>query len=138
MRVRDIMSPGITSIRGSESVKKAAELMETLDIGILPVVNDQREVGMITDRDIVVRCIANDLNPEHTSVGEIMSKGAKSISQDADLSDAAEMMENYRVRRLLVRNASQDLVGVISLGDIARHSTPTTSGEIMHEISEGV
>ncbi len=136
MKVRDVMSTGVEVVRGSDSVKKAAEVMENLDVGVLPVADEQREVGMITDRDIVTRCLANDLNPQHTSVGEIMSKGVKSISQDASLDEAVEEMENYRIRRLLVRNASGDLTGVISLGDIARHSSPSKSGQALHEISE--
>jgi len=123
-------------VDAADSVFKASTAMQRLNVGIVPVFQDSRDVGVLTDRDIVIRCIANELNPKHTSVGEIMSKGVHSCHEEDDVSEAASIMRNYKVRRLLVRDTADRITGIVSLGDIAAETTGELSGEALHTISE--
>jgi CBS domain-containing protein len=136
MQVRDVMSRNPEGVDASDSVFKAATVMDRLNVGVLPVMQDSRDVGVVTDRDIVVRCIANELNPKHTSVGEIMSKGAYACQEDDDIATAVSEMRNRRIRRLLVKDTAGRVTGIVSLGDIATEAPSVLSGEALHTISE--
>lgn len=136
MKVREVMTQNAQTIKSSDTVKHAAEMMQEQGVGALPVFDGDRESGMITDRDIVVRCIASELNPEHTSVGEVMSKGAKSISGDAGLDEALKMMEQFRIRRLLVKDRGGAVVGIVSLGDLSLAVDKELAGRALHEVSQ--
>jgi predicted transcriptional regulator len=136
MKVVDIMTPNANGIQASETAKRAAEHMKTLNVGALPVFDGEHESGIITDRDIVVRVIAAELDPAHTSVGEVMSKDVKSCMEDNDLRDAVEEMENYRVRRLLVKNRTGMVTGILSLGDIAARADSALSAEALEAVSQ--
>ncbi len=136
MKVRDLMTPNAQGIQSSATVKEAAHKMRDLEVGALPVFDGNREMGMITDRDIVVRSIAGDLNPSNTSVGEIMSKDPAFCYEDDSLEKAAKIMENRRVRRLLVKESSGMPTGIISLGDIAVRGEKEIGEEILQKVSE--
>jgi CBS domain-containing protein len=136
MKVREIMTPNAEGIQSRDTVRAAAERMRDLNIGVLPVLEGERVSGIVTDRDIVVRCIASQLNPSHTSVGEIMSKQVQSCQEEADIEEAAEIMENFQLRRLLVRDDSGLVTGIVSLGDIAVRTSRELAGEAIHDISE--
>jgi CBS domain-containing protein len=110
--------------------------MKALNVGVLPVVEEGKEAGMITDRDIITRVIAEELNPAHTSVGEVMTKQVISCTEETDIGEAARIMETNKIRRLLVKNEAGRLTGVVSLGDIAVHATRNVSAEILKEVSE--
>ncbi|MFW6253862.1 MAG: CBS domain-containing protein [Chitinivibrionales bacterium] len=135
MRVKDLMTPNAEGIQSSATVKEAAHRMKDLNVGALPVFDGNNEAGMITDRDIVIRSIAGDLNPSNTSVGEIMSKEIKWCEEEDSLEKAAEIMENYRVRRLLVKDSTGMPTGVISLGDIAVRGEKQVGGEVLQRVS---
>lgn len=136
MNVKQLMTPNAEGIQSTATVKDAAHKMKSLDVGALPVFEKDRESGMITDRDIVIRSIAGDLNPSNTSVGEIMSKDVLWCSEDDDLETAAKIMENNRVRRLMVKDSSGLVTGVISLGDIAVRGQKAIGEEILQKVSQ--
>jgi len=117
--VKELMTQGVEHIAGDATVQQAAERMAEKDIGFLAVANEQAAGGVITDRDIVVRCLAQHKNPEQTAIQQCMTTDIATITEDADLQDAGQLMEDKQIRRLLVRDADGNLSGVISLGDLA-------------------
>lgn len=136
MQVREIMSSAIHIIDQSASIHSAAQQMRDLDVGMLPVKTDGRIVGTVTDRDITVRATASGADPEATRVGEVMSGAVFSCTDEDDLEQAAQIMEDRRVRRLLVADRSGQLVGMLSLADLARHvEVSDLSAEILSEVS---
>ena len=135
MQIREIMTRNPATVRSNESVMHAAEIMKKLNVGILPVVDQNKPVGIITDRDITLRTIAEHLNPSSTSVGEIMSKEVYACFEDSDASECIRTMENKQVRRMLVRNADGSVSGIVSLRDIAQKLNKETAGEVVYETS---
>jgi predicted transcriptional regulator len=136
MKVKDVMTQRPEGIRSSQTLREAAEKMRDLNIGFLPVYDRDTVTGTITDRDIAIKGIASELNPDHASVGEIMSKQLWQCREEDDITTAARTMENAQVRRLLVTEGNGKVTGVLSLGDIATHSEPEFAGEVVHDISE--
>ena len=119
MQVRDLMSSSVVSIAPDESVALAARLLSRHNIGSLPVCGaDGRLRGIVTDRDIVLRCVAAEENPANTPVREIMSYNCAVVSPEDDPREAARMMAAAQVRRLPVTEEGK-VVGMISLGDLA-------------------
>ncbi len=120
MLVNALMNTAVITASPELSIPKAVRLMAHYDVGALPVTSkDGRLRGMLTDRDITLRCINSDGEPEAMTVGEVMSRRVTSISPDADVREAASLMARRRVRRLPVVRDDK-LVGIISLADIAR------------------
>lgn len=125
-RVRDIMSTRLCTCTPTEKVKNAARLMSTYDIGCVAVCNkDGMCTGILTDRDLVVRCHASDGDTSKMTVGEVMSEAPEKIAPDATLGEAIRKMGEHQIRRLPVEDHGR-LVGMISIGDIARHSACDT------------
>lgn len=121
MLVGDIMSKRLSAVSPRMTVREAARRMRGADIGAVPVLAGERLLGVLTDRDIVLRCVAAGRSPEQCRVEEIFTPGAVTIEADAPLEEAARRMALHRVRRLPVTRAGR-LVGMISLGDLAlRH-----------------
>jgi CBS domain-containing protein len=131
--VRDAMTEDPRSIGASASVVEAARLMREGHIGSLPVTEDERLVGMITDRDITTRVVAESAAPETTSVGEVYSRDLISVEPDHDLEEALELMARHQVRRLPVVENGR-LVGVVAQADIALKDNERT-GELVGAIS---
>ena len=131
--VRDAMTEEPHSIGASASVVEAAQLMREGHIGSLPVTEDERLVGMITDRDITTRVVAESAAPETTSVGEVYSRDLISVEPDHDLDEALELMARHQVRRLPVVENGR-LVGVVAQADIALKDNERT-GELVGAIS---
>jgi CBS domain-containing protein len=121
-KIRDIMSPNVTLIRLETTVRDAAEKMKALDVGALPVTDGEKIKGMLTDRDIVVRCIAAGKDPASTPVREAMTERIKFVFDDDDVAAAADAMKDKQIRRLIVLNRAKRLVGLVSFGDLARHA----------------
>jgi CBS domain-containing protein len=120
MQVKDIMTSGVECIAPTATLREAAQRMRELDIGPLPVCGeDDRLAGMITDRDIAIRAVADGLDPGMAKVGDVMSPNIIYCYEDQDISDAAHMMEQNQIRRLVVLNRGMQLVGIVSLGDLA-------------------
>jgi CBS domain-containing protein len=118
MKVSEVMTAKPQVIKGSETVLKAAELLARNNIGALPVEQDDRLIGMLTDRDIVVRVVAGGRDPAKTRVQEVVSEQVKYCYEDEDAEHVAENMHQLLVRRLPVMNRDKRLVGIVSIDDI--------------------
>src|SRR5919108_20797 len=120
MQVREAMTEGVECVRPNDSIASAAQRMKDLDIGALPVCgDDDRLVGMITDRDITTRATAGCCNPSGTLVRDIMTPEIIYVFEDQDVTEAAQLMKENQIRRLVVLNRDKRLVGIVSLGDLA-------------------
>lgn len=120
MLVNNLMNPNVITISPEASAAEAARLLSHYDIGSLPVAqSDGKLRGIITDRDIVLRCVAGDGEPYQTNVSDLMTRNVVTISPDADIREAASLMSAEKIRRLPVTKSGK-LVGIISLADIAR------------------
>ncbi len=135
MQVSDAMSKDVKIVSPSQSIRDAARIMQEIDAGILPVGENDRLVGMITDRDIAIRAVAAGKGPD-TPVGAVMSREVKYCFDDDDVAGAAENMANIKVRRLPVLNAQKRIVGILSLGDIALEEGAKHAGNALCGISE--
>lgn len=117
--VKDLMTRGVEHIAGTAPVQQAAARMAQKDVGFLAVSDGQSAGGVITDRDIVVRCLAHRKDPEQTAVQECMTSGVTTLPEEAAIEEAARLMEDRQIRRLLITDADGRLTGVLSLGDLA-------------------
>ena len=117
-KIKDLMTEKVAYVSPETSVTEAAQLMQKLNVGVLPVCEGQNVVGIVTDRDIVVRNVAHQQDPKMTPVRNIMSTNVESVTPDTSLNRAAEIMAEKQVRRLPVMDNNQ-LVGIVSLGDLA-------------------
>jgi CBS domain-containing protein len=133
---RDIMTPDPKCVRESQTLVDAAALMRDLDVGALPICgDDDRLKGMLTDRDIVVKCIADGGDPSSVRVSELAEGKPVTIGADDDIREALETMQKHQVRRLPVIDG-HDLVGIISQADIALALSAEETGKTVEEISE--
>lgn len=120
MKIKDCMTKNVISVGASEPVAVAARLMSRYNLGALPVQNaDGRLCGMVTDRDVVLRCVAARRDAEHMRVGEMMSTGILAVEASEDISRAARMMSRAQLRRLPVTQNGK-LTGMLSMADLAR------------------
>lgn len=135
MLVSDIMSSDVKLANPKQSIQEVAKMMAATDIGAIPVGENDRLVGMITDRDIAVRAVAAGKSPA-TPIEEVMSHEVKYCFEDDDVADVADNMADIKLRRLPVVNQQKRLVGIVSLADIAITSGPTDAGSALSGISE--
>ncbi len=135
MQVSDAMSKDVKIVSPSQSIRDAARIMQEIDAGILPVGENDRLVGMITDRDIAIRAVAAGKGPD-TPVSAVMSREVKYCFDDDAVAGAAENMADIKVRRLPVLNAQKRIVGILSLGDIALEEGARHAGNALCGISE--
>jgi CBS domain-containing protein len=133
--VRDTMTTQPASVERSRPVAEAARLMRDQNVGSLPVVEEGRLIGMITDRDIVVRLVAEGRELESTSVGEAYSDQPVTVEPEQDLDDALTLMARYQIRRLPVTEGDR-LIGMLAQADIALEEKEKTTGEVVQAISE--
>ena len=133
--VADVMTPGVETTTSSEALRDAARTMREGDFGSMPVVDDGRLVGILTDRDIVVRGVAEGLDPKVARVGDVASRTPVAVAPDQDLDEAMELMAEHRVRRLPVVDDGR-LVGVVSQADVALEAKEKKTGEVVQQISE--
>ena len=132
--VRDMMTKNPRSIATSAPVVEAARLMRAEHIGSLPITDDEQLVGMLTDRDITTRVVAEAADPKATSVGDVYSRDLISVEPDNDLEDALQLMARHQVRRLPVVENGR-LVGIVAQADIALRENETKTGELVGAIS---
>ena len=135
MKVCDVMSRDVQVASPTQTIRDAAQIMAKIDAGVLPVGDNDRLVGMITDRDIAIRAVAEGKSPT-TKVSDIMSDEVLYCFDDQDLDEVAQNMSEMKVRRLPVVNRDKRLVGIISIGDLARNEDATTTGETVSSISQ--
>jgi CBS domain-containing protein len=135
MQVREAMTDDVRISNPDQSIRDAATVMAEIDAGVLPVGENDRLVGVITDRDIAVRAVAAGKGP-NTKVRDVMSKEVMYCFEDDELSEVAQNMSDNKLRRLPVLNRQKRLVGILSLGDIALVDGPANVGEALCGISE--
>jgi CBS domain-containing protein len=135
MRISEIMTRDVRLAKPDQTIQEAAKVMAEIDSGALPVTDGDRLIGMITDRDIAVRAVAQGKGPQ-TTVREIMSAEMKYCFEDDDTDEVAHNMADIQVRRLPVVNRDKRLVGIISLGDLAVMEGGRPAGEALKGISE--
>ena len=137
MKVADVMTRSVDVASPDARLDEVAERMRQLDAGVLPVVDGEKVVGMITDRDITVRATAEGRDPVTTKVSEIMTSEVVFTYDDEDVKDAAKLMQDHQVRRLVVLNREKKLVGIVSLGDLAVDTKDDKlKGQVLEEISK--
>ena len=137
MNVNEIITRDAEVIRPDTVLIEAAQKMNALDIGMLPVCDGDRLVGMVTDRDITVRGVAQGCDPRTTRVRDVMTPEVIYCFDDEDVNEVAKKMEEKQVRRLPVLNRNKRLVGIVSLGDLAvRTGKEKLAGEILGRVSE--
>lgn len=139
MQVREIMTDRVVSVSQQEPVAAAARLMKRHNLGALPVCDDEGRLrGLITDRDIAIRCVAADIDPADTRIREIMSRGIATCSADEDVKGVMHAMGEQQVRRIPVTREGK-VVGMLSLGDFARSGRfHMEAAEALGEISANV
>lgn len=135
MKVKEIMSKDVNIASPRDTLQEAARRMAQLDVGSLPVGDNDRLVGMLTDRDIAIRAVAEGLPPS-SPVDQAMSREVKYVFEDEDVDEVAEQMGDLQVRRLPVLNRDKRLVGIVSLGDVSRAAKPKDSGEALRDVSQ--
>ncbi len=136
MRAADVMTREVQVVRPNNSLQEAAAIMDRLNVGFLPVHDGKRVVGVITDRDIAVRAVSADLSPNMTNVEDVMTDEVHYCLDDDAVDDVVKHMIDIQIRRLLVFTHDNQLVGVVSLGDIATHASEHVSAEALRRISE--
>lgn len=136
MNVRDIMTAPVESIQSTDTIQDAARKMAENDIGSLPVLSDEKLVGIVTDRDIAVRAVATGL-PASDPVNRVMSENVATCSPDDDLASVRALMSGEQIRRMPVCNDRQHIVGIVALGDLAeREPNRNQVGETLANICE--
>jgi CBS domain-containing protein len=137
MKIHEIMSKTVKCVDATLPIAKAAEAMRELDIGFLPIRDHDKLVGTITDRDITIRSVAQGRDPRLGRVSEIMTQELYYCYDDDDIEHVARYMQEKEVRRMVILSRSEELVGVVSLGDIARSvGEQKLAGETLGEIAE--
>jgi CBS domain-containing protein len=134
MKVSEAMTAQVVTAKPSATIAEVARTMAEIESGAVPVIDDGKVVGLVTDRDIVVRVVAKGVSPD-TPVREVMTEGAETCREDDNLSDAAAAMASRQIRRLVVLNEAGNLAGILSLGDIATDYGAKVVGKTLEEIS---
>ena len=132
MKVQEIMSTNVETIKPTSSLRATARALSNLNVGALPVVDDGNLVGIITDRDISVYAIAIGRDPQSTDVQKVMSKDVFTCNENQNLSEAAEIMKLHNIRRLAVIDDNNDIAGILSLDDLAHVSHELAGAVLEH------
>jgi CBS domain-containing protein len=136
MWIRDIMTRNVECVWPDDTLQEAALRMKELDVGPMPVCDYDRVVGMLTDRDITVRAVAEGRDPRSTRVRDVMTRNVVSCSEDDAVEEAARLMQERQIRRLLVLDRDKRLIGIVSLGDLAAEAEdPYRMAEVLQDVS---
>lgn len=135
MIISEVMTREVRIASPDDTLERAARIMEEEDFGSLPVAENDRLVGMLTDRDITIRAVAHGLAPQDSKVRDVMSPAVRYVYDDESVPDVAKVMGDLQVRRLPVLDRAKRLVGIVSLGDLAL-SKPTSAGDALQSIAE--
>ncbi len=134
--IKDTMTSNPCSIDADKPVSYAAKMMRDEDVGLAPIVDGDRLVGTLTDRDIAMRVVAEGRDPESTTVREVASSVVVTVNPQQGLDDALQLMAKHQVRRLPVVEENGRLVGVVAQADVAEHAEPSETGRMVEEISD--
>jgi CBS domain-containing protein len=134
--IKDVMTSNPCSIDAEKSVAYAAKMMREEDVGLAPIVEGDKLIGMLTDRDIAIRVVAEGRNPDQVKVADVASKQVVTIDPQQDLDEALRIMAKHQVRRLAVLEEDGKLVGVVAQADIAREGDDMQTGKLVEEISK--
>jgi CBS domain-containing protein len=134
--IREVMSSNPCAIEADKPVAYAARMMKDEDVGLAPVVEGDRLVGALTDRDIVVRVVAEGKNPQSVTVREVASTEVVTVDPQQELDEALQLMASKQVRRLPVVEGDGRLVGVLAQADIAREAKDKQTGQLVEDISQ--
>jgi len=135
MKVSEVMTRDVQTVRPDQPVREAASFMLSADAGSIPVIDGERLIGMITDRDIVVRGVAKGYGPD-TPVRELMTDEIICVRDDDDVDDIASKMSEAQVRRLPVIDGKERLCGIVSLGDLSREANEDAAAEALEGVTE--
>ena len=136
MQLNRIMTEYVEVITLEKSIQEAARQMRSLDVGVLPVCDGDRLVGMITDRDVTIRVVAEGRDPKTTTVEESMTRQVVYCFEDQDIEEAERVMEKNQIRRLPVLDRDKRIVGIVSLGDLAVKNDENRAGTTLERVSE--
>lgn len=136
MRVRDVMTRYMEVVLQGDTVDTVAQKMKRLNVGVMPVYHGGEPIGIITDRDITIRVVAEGHDPTKTSAADIMTPDVVFCKEDDDVREAADIMRERQIRRLLVMDGSGTMVGIVSLGDLASVMPEEDTGEVIRAVSE--
>ena len=134
--IRDLMTSNPCSIESDKPVAYAAKMMRDEDVGLAPIVEGQKLIGTLTDRDIAIRVVAEGKDPESTTVKEVASTRLVTIDPEQDLDEALRLMAQNQVRRLPVVEEDGRLAGVVAQADVAKHASDKQTGEVVEAISK--
>jgi CBS domain-containing protein len=135
-QIRELMTVKPRTVKAGDSVVEAAKLMRGEDAGLAPIVDGDRLVGVVTDRDIAIRVVAEGRDPQSTKVEEVASQNVVTIDPQQELDEALRLMAQHQLRRLPVVEEDGKLVGIVAQADVARHADAERTGEVVEEISE--
>jgi CBS domain-containing protein len=134
--IRGVMTADPRSLESGSNAVEAARLMRDVNVGIIPVVEGDKLIGTVTDRDIAVRVVAEGKDPAKTTLGEIASRELVTLDPDQDLDEALRLMAHHQVRRLPVVEEDGKLVGIVAQKDVAQHATYEQTGDVVEDISK--
>ena len=134
--IKDVMTSNPCSIDAGKSVAYAAKMMRDEDVGVAPIVEGDKLIGMLTDRDIAIRVVAEGRNPDQVTARDVASRQVVTIDPQQDLDEALRIMAKHKVRRLPVVEEDGKLVGVVAQADVAREGDDTQTGKLVEEISQ--
>ena len=135
--VRDVMTADPKCLSEKDSLRDAARIMRDQDTGVVPIVDGRRIVGMITDRDIVVRAIADGKDLDSVKVNEVMTKSVRTVKEDTPINEVLSLMSSAEVRRVPVVNDRNEIVGIVSIGDVAEKTSKDGKvGKAIEDISQ--
>ena len=136
MMLREVMTTQVKTVKPDNTLRDAANIMRDIDTGVVPVLDGVKPVGILTDRDIVIRSVADGKDPSSVKVSEAMTKGVQTVSPDASVDEAMKKMKEGQIRRLVVME-NGDFRGIVSLGDLALHvQQDAKKGDTLERISE--
>lgn len=138
MQLKDIMTKDVKTVAPDISTCKAAELMATMDVGVLPIVREGgTPIGVITDRDLAIRVVARNLDAGMTQVREVMTGEIATLPVDSDVREAAELMKRQQIRRIVVLDDDKKVAGIVSLGDLALSCRDDRiAGNVVEKVSQ--
>jgi CBS domain-containing protein len=133
--IRDLMTKNPCAIDADKPVGYAAKMMRDEDVGLAPIVEGQKLIGTLTDRDIAIRVVAEGKDPQSTKVRDVMTSRLVTVDPDQDLDEALRLMAQNQVRRLPVVEEDGKLAGVVAQADVAKHASDSQTGEVVEQIS---